>query len=194
MGTRIALPRWSCQPIIAGGSRRLPKPPHALLFRNAAPADAPALAALHTSVANDLTARHGRGPWSTRTGDAGALRAIATRHVCVAESPAGALVGTFQLVAKKPWAIDPAYFTPGSRPIYLVAMAVVPSLQRLGIGRQLLAEAVRRAASLGDALRLDAFEGAAGARDFYAKCGWTDRGRKAYRGARLRYFEWVERR
>ena len=39
----------------------------------AAAADVAALAALHTAVADDLTKKHGRGAWSTKTSEKGVL-------------------------------------------------------------------------------------------------------------------------
>jgi predicted N-acetyltransferase YhbS len=51
------------------------------------------------------------------------------------------IVGGLRLATKKPWAIDTAYFTAASRPLYLAGMAVHPGLQRKGIDRLLLKEA-----------------------------------------------------
>ena len=39
------------------------------------------------------------------------------------------------------------------------------------------------------AIRLDAYAGAAGAGEFYARCGYALRGRVVYRGNPLRYYE-----
>jgi len=44
-----------------------------LSFSVATEADALALAALHTAVAEDLTRRFGRGPWSSATSERGVL-------------------------------------------------------------------------------------------------------------------------
>ena len=76
--------------------------------------------------------------------------------------------------------------------LYLLEMAVAPDLQRGGIGRLLIeaAKSVARAFPA-DAIRLDAYDHAAGAGGFYAKCGFQERGRVAYRGVPLIYFEWV---
>ena len=41
----------------------------------------------------------------------------------------------------------------------------------------------------GDAIRLDAYDAAAGAGEFYAKCGFREVGRATYRGTPLIYFE-----
>ena len=39
------------------------------------------------------------------------------------------------------------------------------------------------------AIRLDAYDGPAGAGGFYAKCGFTERGRVSYRATQLIYYE-----
>jgi ribosomal protein S18 acetylase RimI-like enzyme len=162
-----------------------------LSISNAAPADAPVLAALHTEVAEDLTRRYGRGPWSSLTAEKGVLFGMRQSRVLVARKDKR-IVGTLRLPTKKPWAIDVSYFTPANKALYLVTMAVVPAMQRQGIGRLLLGEAVKQARCSGaDAIRLDAFDHEAGAGGFYAKCGFREVGRVVYRKAPLIYFEWV---
>jgi len=100
------------------------------------------------------------------------------------------IVGTLRLATKKPWAIDTTYFTPATRPLYLVDMAVAPVIQRQGAGRQLLEAAVRTAeAWKADAIRLDAYDHAAGAGPFYEKCGFSPVGRAIYRGVPLIYYQ-----
>jgi ribosomal protein S18 acetylase RimI-like enzyme len=162
-----------------------------LTFSIATLAAAPALAALHTAVAADLTARYGRGPWSSQMTERGAL--FGMRHSLVLVARSGRkIVGTLNLPTKKPWAIDVSYFTPVKKAIYLISMAVLPSMQRQGIGRLLLAEAVKRARAFpADAIRLDAFDSEAGAAPFYAKCGFREMGHVTYRKAPLVYFELV---
>jgi GNAT superfamily N-acetyltransferase len=151
--------------------------------------DAPALAHLHTDVANELTRLHGRGPWSLQTSEKSMLFAMRNSQVFVARQ-AGEIVATLRLTPRKPWAIDIKYFTDSRTPLYLIAMAVTPSRQRQGIGRRCLDEAGRVARSWqADALRLDAFEAKAGAEGFYARCGFTEVGRATYRSAPLIYFE-----
>jgi GNAT superfamily N-acetyltransferase len=157
----------------------------------AALADAPLLAALHSEVAADLTRRYGRGPWSSLTTKEGVLFGMRQSRVLVARK-GKRIVGTLRLPTKKPWAIDVSYFTPVNKALYLVTMAVVPAMQRQGIGRLLLQEAVKQARSWpADAIRLDAFDAEAGAGAFYAKCGFREVGRVVYRKAPLIYFEWV---
>lgn len=147
------------------------------------------LAALQTAVAQHLTARHGRGHWSVMTSAEGVRRAIQSSYVLVAcehHLP----VATLTLATKKPWAIDPAYFAPAKRPLYLVNMAVAVELQGQGIGRRLLGEGVAVAKAWpADAIWLDAYDAAVGAGGFYARCGFREVGRVVYRRTPLVYFE-----
>ena len=151
--------------------------------------DAAPLAALHTAVAEHLTHKHGRGPWSSRTTEKGILYALRTKRVFVAREGTE-IVGTLGLTTKKPWAIDTTYFTECRKPFYLLAMAVDPAKQRQGIGRRCLEEAkqIARAWSA-DAIRLDAFDAEAGAGPSYARCGWIEVGRRVYRKVPLIYYE-----
>ena len=149
------------------------------------------IASLRTSVAEDLTARYGKGHWSSPVTEATVLRGIATSRVLLARM-GDAIVGTLRLATKKPWAIDLRYFTTVGRPLYLVDMAVAPACQRQGIGRRLLAAAATAAqACHADAIRLDAYDHAAGAGGFYVRCGYRQTGRVVYGGVPLIYFELV---
>lgn len=151
--------------------------------------EAVALAALHTAVAGHLTERHGAGPWSGQTTEKGVLFAMRQSSVFVARRD-GEIIATLRLATRKPWAIDTSYFTAAQKPFYLLAMAVTPAWQRQGLGRQCLNEAVRIAkAEQADVIRLDAYDAKAGAGEFYARCGFDERGRATYRGAALIYYE-----
>jgi GNAT superfamily N-acetyltransferase len=152
-------------------------------------ADAEELAGLHTAVAEQLTRLYGPGHWSMAASKRGALNSLRNAHVVLARE-GSALVGTFRLATKKPWAIDVAFFAQVRTPLYLTSMAVAPERQRQGIGRILLEEARTMARAWpADALRLDAYQGRAGAGDFYARCGFREVGRVVYRGTPLIYFE-----
>lgn len=71
-------------------------------------------------------------------------------------------------------------------------MALDPSMQRRGIGRRCMAQARKIARAWpADAIRLDAYEGDAGAGEFYLKCGFREVGRVTYRRTPLVYFEMV---
>jgi GNAT superfamily N-acetyltransferase len=160
-----------------------------LAFSLAAEADAPELAAMRTRVAARLTEQFGTGHWSSAVTERGVLRGIRGSRVLVARS-GEAIVGTLRLQTKKPWAIDPAYFTSVQRCLYLGDMAVEPGLQRSGVGRRLLEEArVAAAAFPAQSIRLDAYDAPAGAGGFYAKCGYREVGRVVYRSVPLVYYE-----
>jgi GNAT superfamily N-acetyltransferase len=161
----------------------------ALKLQPAKTSDATALAALHTAVADHLTQLHGRGPWSSQSSEKGVLFAMCNSKVFVARD-GGEIIGTLRLAVKKPWAIDVDYFTPARKPLYLLAMAIAPARQRKGLGAQCLAEAKRIAQAWpADAIRLDAYDAAAGAGGFYERCGFAECGRATYRGAPLIYYE-----
>jgi len=163
-----------------------------LSIREAVAADAGEVAALRLAAADDLTTRFGKGLWSSNTTENGVLFAMKQGRVIIA-TRAGLIVGTLTLSTRKPWAIDPAYFTKVKTPIYLTSMAVDPKAQGQGVGRAMLADAEARACNWpkgrGDAIRLDAFDAEAGAGGFYSKCGYNERGRTVFRTAPLIYFE-----
>src|SRR5262245_27711301 len=137
----------------------------------ASAADAPAVAALLTAAANTLTVQYGTGHWSHASTERGVLNAMRTSRVYLARD--GDLpVATLALTTKKPWAIDTAYFTPKTRPLYLLSMAVEPGHQGRGIGSACVAAAKALCAGWpAETLRLDAYDAAAGAGRFYDKCG-----------------------
>jgi ribosomal protein S18 acetylase RimI-like enzyme len=71
-------------------------------------------------------------------------------------------------------------------------MAVRPGYQRVGVGRALIEQAKAMALALtGDSIRLDAYEGVAGACGFYEKCGFTEMGHILYKKVPHVYFEWL---
>jgi GNAT superfamily N-acetyltransferase len=151
--------------------------------------DAAAVAALRNAVAAELTARHGIGHWSSASSEKG-VRSDMRRASVYLLHEQGAVIATLQLATKKPWAIDRRYFTPVTRPLYLLAMAVDPARQRTGIGRRCIDEAVTCCRAWpADALRLDAYDADAGAGEFYRKCGFAEVGRATYRNNALIYFE-----
>ena len=160
-----------------------------MIFELATEADAGALTALHSAVAGHLTRQFGQGHWSSSASEAGVRRNMHASRVIVARDDEG-IAGTVRLTKKRPWAIDPKLFTPARAPLYLVDMAVRPSVQRTGIGRLLIGEARAIAhAWPAHALRLDAYDAPAGAGAFYAKCGFREVGRAEYRTVPLVYYE-----
>jgi GNAT superfamily N-acetyltransferase len=161
----------------------------ALSLADATPEDAGAIAAIRSRAADALTREHGQGHWSTPATEKGVLFGMRYARVLVA-TKVGRIVGTLRLANKKPWAIDPEYFTPVKRPVYLTDMAVDPDLQLKGIGRALLNQAMEAAREWpADSIRLDAYDAPAGAGGFYARCGFREVGRVVYRKTPLIYFE-----
>lgn len=151
--------------------------------------DAGAVADVRNAAARHLTMEFGRGHWSGATTREGVVRGINASRVLVGRVH-DRVIATLRLTTKRPWAIDPRYFTPSERPLYLVDMAVHPDLQRSGAGRRILAAAAKTARGWNaDAVRLDAYDHAAGAGPFYEKCGFAEVGRATYRGVPLIYYE-----
>lgn len=150
-----------------------------------------AIAGLQNAAAGALTAHHGPGPWSSLVTERGAGQAL--RHARVRVGRDGKQILTvLRLATKRPWAIDVSWFTPVRRPLYLTGMAVSVAHQRQGLGRMALEDGIAVAEEWpADAIRLDAYDAAAGAGGFYARCGFTERGRVVYKGDPLVYYERV---
>ena len=167
----------------------MPDPSSALRIATATVDDAAGIAAVRNAAAEHLTERHGPGSWSGTISERGVLRGINTSRVLIAHA-GGEVVGTVRLATRKPWTIDPGHFAVVERPLYLVDMAVAPRAQRRGIVRRLLEAAVHTAEGWKmQAIRLDAYDHAAGAGPFYAKCGFTEVGRNTYRTTPLVYYQ-----
>lgn len=151
--------------------------------------DAADLAALHNEVNDHLTERFGKGHWSARPTVKGVLFGMRRSNVYIYRRR-GRLIATLALSTRKPWAIDTKYFTAVEKALYLTGMAVTPKEQREGLGR-LCVDQARWISKRwpADAIRLDAYDAAAGAGEFYRKCGFREVGRAAYRGNPLIYFE-----
>ncbi len=162
---------------------------HRIRLRPATPEQAAAIAVLRMAVAQHLTERHGKGPWSSSCTERGVRYDMRNAAVYVA-TQRGNIIATLTLCTRKPWAIDRKYFTTCAKPLYLVGMAVSPELQRAGIGRLCVEEAKRIARQWpSDGIRLDAYDAEAGAGEFYRRCGFTEAGRASYRDTPLIYFE-----
>jgi GNAT superfamily N-acetyltransferase len=160
-----------------------------LKFRLATPDDVRELVALRALVSARLAQQFGEGHWAPKVAEKGVLYAMRNSSVYVA-SFRNKLIATLTLSTRKPWAIDKKYFAPVDKPLYLTAMAVSPDHQRGGMGRACVDEAIRIGRAWpADAIRLDAYDAAAGAGDFYRKCGFRPVGSAAYRGVPLLYFE-----
>ncbi|HEV3062912.1 MAG TPA: GNAT family N-acetyltransferase [Vicinamibacterales bacterium] len=159
------------------------------VLESATPADAAAVAALLTAAAAKLTAKYGPGHWSRPSTERGILVAMRVSRVFIMRRGDRA-VATLALAAKKPWVVDLAYFTPSRRAVYLQSMAVEPELQRCGIGRRCVDQALQIARDWrAETVRLDAYDADAGAGGFYLACGFRQAGRVVYRSVPLVYFE-----
>jgi GNAT superfamily N-acetyltransferase len=165
-----------------------------LTFATAKEADAGGIAALRNAAADDLTRRYGQGYWSSTSTERGVLRELGRPRFSqtIIARDGNKIVATLCLQTKKPWAIDVAYFTPVKKALYLINMAVRPDRQNRGVGRLILKEAENISRNWpSDAIRLDAWDSAAGAGPFYARCGFRGVGRVVYRKAPLLYFEFI---
>ena len=152
-----------------------------LVFAIATNTDAAELAALNAATAEDLTQRFGPGFWSSPPSERGILanmRMPKFSRFLVARSN-HRIIGTLRLATKKPWAIDTAYFTPASKPRLSNrhGRPSKPPAQRNRPSPDEQAESLARAWPA-DAIRLDAFDAAAGAGPFYAKCGYREVARR----------------
>lgn len=158
-------------------------------FRDATLDDVSVIAGLQNAAAGALTARFGTGHWSSLVTERGA--ALSQPHARVRVGRSGKRILTVvRLATKKPWAIDVSYFTAVKRPLYLTGLAVSVAHQNRGLGRLAMEDACAVARGWpADAIRLDAYDSPAGAGEFYAKCGFKERGRALYRGDPLVYYE-----
>jgi GNAT superfamily N-acetyltransferase len=155
----------------------------------APPKDAAEICALRIAAAKKLTEVHGNGPWSGETSEKWILFAMRNSSVFVVRRR-NKIIATLTLGTKKPWAIDRRYFSKCRRPLYLTSMAVAAERQRQGIGKLCVEAAVKIAKEWpAEAIFLDAYDAAAGAGEFYHKCGFRETGRAKYRDVPLIYFE-----
>jgi GNAT superfamily N-acetyltransferase len=151
--------------------------------------DAAKVAELREAVASRLTREFGSGPWSVLASERGVINDLRTSRVLVLRDR-DRIIASLRLSTRKPWSIDPSYFSSSLRPLYLSDMAVHPDHQRKGIGRHCLQEARRVAQAWpSDAIRLDAYDAPAGAGRFYLRCGYRQVGQAAYRSTQLLYYE-----
>jgi GNAT superfamily N-acetyltransferase len=166
----------------------------ALEFGRATNADAAAIAALRMTTAGDLTLHYGAGSWSFACESEASVQAEIRSSTLLFAREEGRVVASARLATRNPWVIPTEFFRPCDRPIYLTAMVVAPARQRQGIGRQLIGEAKRVAMQLGGAaIRLDTYQGPAGAVDFYRACGFREVHRGDYNATPLVWLEHVLR-
>jgi GNAT superfamily N-acetyltransferase len=153
--------------------------------------DIPELVAMRERVSQNLAEKFGEGFWAGRPTEGGERFLMRIGQVYIARYR-GRLIATLALTTRKPWSIDVKNFRSSARPLYLRAMAVEPAKQGKGVGRKCIAEVRRIATETGhDVIRLDAFDCAAGAGEFYRKCGFAEVARVVYKGVPLIDFEMV---
>ena len=153
--------------------------------------DVDELVAMRTRVNQDLAKRFGDGFWVGRPTESGERFLMRIAQVYIARYR-GRLTATLALSTRKPWSIEVKHFRESAKPLYLRGMAVDPARQRKGLGRQCIAEARRIAEEMGrEVIRLDAFDCAAGAGEFYLKCGFVQVAHVVYKGVPHIDFELV---
>ncbi|MGO9326156.1 MAG: GNAT family N-acetyltransferase [Terracidiphilus sp.] len=149
------------------------------------------LVAMRTRVSQDMAKKFGEGFWVGRPADGGERFLMRIGQVYIARYR-GRMIATLTLTTRKPWSINVKHFRASARPLYLRAMSVDPAQQRKGVGRKCIAESLRIAAEMGrEVIRLDAFDCAAGAGEFYRKCGFAEVARVVYKGVPQIDFELV---
>lgn len=164
-----------------------------ITISRAGPGDAEALTALRIAVARDMTDKHGTGPWSALPSRAVVVRQIRASHALIARS-GGRTVGTVRLAWANPAVFDATFFfTPASAALYVLGLAVSPEHRGEGIGRSLMEESKRIAKDWpAEALWLDTYDHAAGAGEFYERCGFREVGSSVLNHLPLLYYEWSE--
>lgn len=152
--------------------------------------DVRAIAALRSAVAEDMTRRHGQGPWSAFVGRSLVLRQLRATKMLVARRDEE-IVGTVRLMQANQALYDHHAFTPAAIALYVIGLAVAPQARAQGVGRELM-ESAKAAARFwpAQALWLDTYEHEAGAGRFYEKCGFRLAGSGALNGSPLSYYEW----
>jgi GNAT superfamily N-acetyltransferase len=162
-----------------------------LRLETATAADVPALVELRNAVNQHLASQSGGVLRAAVVTDKGIAFAMSRATVMVARSRRKP-IATLALSTRRPWAIDTAYFLPTAAPLYLTDMAVHPRHQQKGVGAECMKQAIEHARKWpATAIRLDAYDAAYGAGDFYRKCGFREVGRATYRSAPLIYFELI---
>jgi GNAT superfamily N-acetyltransferase len=164
--------------------------------------DVAEILALRLAVSSGMQERFGDHRWSPPISEGSVLRLFkgprtrkadgATLIRILVGRSRGEIVALTRIQTKKPWAFDLKYFKAGANAVYLGDVEVSPMCQGQGFGTQLMAAAVDAARAWpADAVRTSAYDGAAGAGPFYAKCGFREMGRVTYRTTPMIYFEMI---
>ncbi len=145
---------------------------------------------LRKEAAEELTRKHGKGPWS-KISLLGTVLSKLTDNTLFVVVEDGNLAGTFTLDVEKTDRESKPWFKRQSAPAcYLRNMSIDPKFQGKGLGRSALYEIESRARKLRvKAVRLDSYVGSGGASEFYKKCGYTFVHRGLLDKAELDYYE-----
>jgi predicted N-acetyltransferase YhbS len=153
--------------------------------------DVKALTTLRTAISQDMTERFGEGAWSMVPSKVVVVKQMRASRVLVARRDSK-LVGTVRLATARQGAFDSSAFTPVTNALYVLGLAVAPGSRNLGIGRALMEASKEMARSSStEALWLDAYDHAAGAGEFYSRCGFRRVGKTALNQPPLIYYEWL---
>jgi ribosomal protein S18 acetylase RimI-like enzyme len=151
--------------------------------------DAPALVALRTAVAQDMTRQYGEGDWSAAPTETLVVKQLRASRVLVARRE-NKIVGTVRLTTAQQWAFDTSAFSPARTAVYVLGLSVAPEARGQGIGSDLMDAAKESASSWpADAVWLDAYDDRAGAGAFYVRCGFREVGRTKFGTVPLIYYE-----
>jgi GNAT superfamily N-acetyltransferase len=156
-----------------------------LTIDEATQSDVAEILALRLAVGARMQERYGDDRWAPPINEGGVLRLFKgprkrksdgeTLSKILVGKIRGEIVALTRMQTKRPWAFDLKYFTAGAKAVYLGDVEVSPKWQGQGFGTQLMAAAVDHARAWSvDAVRTSAYDGAAGAGPFYAKCGFRD--------------------
>lgn len=152
--------------------------------------DAEAIAALRNAVSDDLTFRHGKGPWTVHCTTAAVLRDLrdAKLYVVLRRDE---VIASLALTKQKPWAAAPTGFTPALKPLYLTGLVVAPEFQRRGYGHACVDQAFKLAkrAKAGAVLASVFAHRDVTVGKFFERCGFTEIGGASDRGVPSLYFE-----
>jgi GNAT superfamily N-acetyltransferase len=159
-------------------------------IRVASRADISAIQTVRQRAADALVRAHGPGHWGWVPDRSNLLREMKRRTFYVVVS-GDVVVGSFKLSCTAPGFFDLARFAePDAPATYLTGMAIDPDYQRQRIGRWCMSwiEPIARH-DHSRAIRLDAYDHAAGAGPFYERCGYEQRGRLTFNGVNLLLYE-----
>jgi GNAT superfamily N-acetyltransferase len=148
----------------------------ALRYRRATPDEVDALHAIVAACGEHLLAAHGLAHW-VPAWPLERMRAEAAEREVWSVWDGERLVGTFTVGLTPIAAYRPEIWRDADPALYLNRLAVPPSLQGAGVGRECMAEIERLARERGcRTVRFDAVTAMTAVCDFYRRLGYADRG------------------